>query len=71
MARARHFALRRRATSTRLVDHALWIILVNGRMQRDYRYELVAQAGGQSDPIFTPELTPAEMLRLAFLAAST
>ncbi|MCA1661918.1 MAG: hypothetical protein LC648_07075 [Novosphingobium sp.] len=39
-------------------------VAVNDRMQRGYRYALVAQAGMDFDPEFRPELTPAEMLRL-------
>ena len=39
-------------------------ITVNDRMQRGYRYVLSAPAGRNFDPGFTPELTPAEMLRL-------
>ena len=40
------------------------IIVVNDKMQRGYRYQLSAPAGRNFDPEFTPELTPAEMLRL-------
>ncbi|EHH10289.1 hypothetical protein [Mesorhizobium amorphae] len=40
------------------------IIQVNDRMQRGYRYELVARTGRDFDPEFRPELTPKEMLRL-------
>ncbi len=39
-------------------------IEVNDRMQRGYRYELVAAMGEDFDPGFTPEITPAEMLEL-------
>jgi hypothetical protein len=39
-------------------------VTVNDRMQRGYRYELVTPVGGDFDPAFRPELTPAEMLRL-------
>jgi hypothetical protein len=39
-------------------------ITVNDRMQRGYRYRLTARAGRDFDPDFTPDLTPAEMLRL-------
>jgi hypothetical protein len=42
---------------------ARWVT-VNDRMQRDYRYELVAPEGEELDPGFAPELTPAEMLEL-------
>lgn len=40
------------------------IVVVNDRMQRNYRYERVAPAGRGFDPEFRPDLTPAEMLRL-------
>jgi hypothetical protein len=39
-------------------------IEVNDRMQRGYRYELVASEGDDFAPGFLPELTPAEMLEL-------
>jgi hypothetical protein len=39
-------------------------IIVNDRIQRDYRYDLMEPAGRNFDPAFRPELTPAEMLRL-------
>jgi hypothetical protein len=39
-------------------------ITVNDRMQRGYRYELAARTGRDFDGEFTPQLTPAEMLRL-------
>jgi hypothetical protein len=39
-------------------------ITVNDKMQRGYRYELVAPMGCDFDPEFNPELTPKEMLRL-------
>ena len=39
-------------------------VVVNDRMQQGYRYELTARAGRDFDPEFTPELTPAEMLKL-------
>ena len=39
-------------------------IIVNDRMQRDYRYERVEPVGRNFDPEFKPDLTPAEMLRL-------
>jgi hypothetical protein len=37
---------------------------VNDRMQRGYRYALVATEGEDFDPAFRPDLTPPEMLRL-------
>ena len=40
------------------------IILVNDKMQNNYRYELTAPAGKNFDPEFRPELTPQQMLRL-------
>jgi hypothetical protein len=40
-----------------------WVV-VNDRMQSDYHYELVAPAGRDFDPDFTPDLTPREMLAL-------
>ena len=39
-------------------------VTVNDKMQKGYRYMLTAPAGRGFDPEFTPELTPAEMLRL-------
>jgi hypothetical protein len=39
-------------------------IIVNDRMQKGYRYHLVAPAGRSFDPDFNPELTPREMLEL-------
>jgi hypothetical protein len=39
-------------------------VIVNDRMQRGYRYVLVAPTGRNFDPDFRPELSPAEMLRL-------
>ena len=40
------------------------IITVRDKMQRNYRYELVAPAGRGFDPDFRPELTPKQMLAL-------
>ena len=40
------------------------IVVVNDRMQRGYRYALVAPMGRNLDPEFRPELTPKQMLRL-------
>ena len=40
------------------------IVIVNDSMQRDYRYALAAYPGGEFDPAFRPDLTPADMLRL-------
>ena len=39
-------------------------VLVNDRMQRGYRYTLVAPVGRNFDPDFCPELTPKQMLAL-------
>ena len=39
-------------------------VTVNDRMQRGYRYEIVARPGRDFDPEFEPDLTPAEMLHL-------
>jgi hypothetical protein len=39
-------------------------VIVNDRMQRGYRYFLVAPVGRNFAPDFHPELTPPEMLRL-------
>jgi hypothetical protein len=39
-------------------------VTVNDRMQRGYRYVLSARRGCDFDPQFTPDLKPAEMLRL-------
>ncbi|MBS0474357.1 MAG: hypothetical protein JSR28_04300 [Proteobacteria bacterium] len=39
-------------------------VTVDDRMQRGYRYELTRSPGGDFDPLFVPELTPAEMLEL-------
>jgi hypothetical protein len=40
------------------------IICVNDKMQKNYRYELIAPAGKNFDPVFKPQLTPQQMLRL-------
>jgi hypothetical protein len=39
-------------------------VVVNDRMQKNYRYELSEPAGRNFDPEFRPQLTPQEMLRL-------
>jgi len=39
-------------------------VVVNDRMQQDYRYRLAAPMGGAFDPTFTPDLTPKQMLEL-------
>lgn len=39
-------------------------ITVNDKMQRGYKYELVAPIGKNFDPEFKPELTPKQMLAL-------
>ena len=40
------------------------IILVNDKMQSDYRYRLTEPMGNNFDPDFAPELTPRGMLEL-------
>ena len=40
------------------------IINVDDKMQSGYSYELVETLGAKFDPLFTPELTPKEMLEL-------
>ncbi|HXG79045.1 MAG TPA: hypothetical protein VNJ31_06905 [Methyloceanibacter sp.] len=40
------------------------VVTVRDKMQKGYRYELVARTGRDFDPEFQPELTPREMLRL-------
>jgi hypothetical protein len=42
----------------------LGTIRVNDRMQRNYRYTLVAPQGKGFDPAFKPDLTPKQMLAL-------
>ncbi len=39
-------------------------IIVNDKMQTNYRYELTELPGKKFDPRFKPELTPKQMLRL-------
>ena len=39
-------------------------VIVNDRMQRNFRYSLTAPVGKQFDPEFRPELSPVEMLQL-------
>jgi hypothetical protein len=39
-------------------------VTVNDKMQKRYRYALIAPTGRNFDPEFDPELTPAQMLRL-------
>ncbi|MGE3691318.1 MAG: hypothetical protein AB7F98_08055 [Novosphingobium sp.] len=40
------------------------VVAVNDRMQRGYCYERTARPGEDFDPLFAPELSPAEMLEL-------
>lgn len=40
------------------------IVIVNDKMQQGYRYELAAPAGRDFSPVFRPDLTPKEMLKL-------
>ena len=44
--------------------HPSRFIVVNDRMQQNYRYELTAPIGKAFDPRFSPDLTPKEMLEL-------
>lgn len=39
-------------------------VIVNDKMQQNYRYELTCPMGKNFDPMFKPELTPKEMLAL-------
>lgn len=39
-------------------------VVVNDKMQKNYRYKLTEPVGKNFDPRFKPELTPKEMLRL-------
>ena len=39
-------------------------MIVNDRMQKNYRYYLTEPVGENFPPVFKPELTPAEMLEL-------
>jgi len=39
-------------------------IVVNDKMQTDYRYRLIEKAGAQFDPNFTPYYTPQQMLEM-------
>ena len=45
-------------------------VAVNDRMQKGYRYALIARAGRDFDPQFSPDLTPREMLALGAFCAS-
>jgi hypothetical protein len=40
------------------------LVIVNDRMQKNYRYSLTSPMGRSFDAAFRPELKPAEMLRL-------
>lgn len=39
-------------------------ILVNDKMQKNYKYTLIEPIGENFDPLFKPELTPKQMLEL-------
>jgi hypothetical protein len=43
-------------------------VTVNDKMQKGYRYELVARQGRDFDPEFRPDLTPKQMLELGVFA---
>ena len=47
------------------------IVVVSDRMQKGYRYELVASIGQDFRSDFRPELTPKGMLSLGVFAEST
>lgn len=40
------------------------MVVVNDMMQKNYRYECVEPMGKNFDPLFKPDLTPAQMLEL-------
>src|SRR5471030_2108172 len=40
------------------------VVTVNDKMQKGYRYALIAGVGRSFDPEFKPQLTPAQMLKL-------
>jgi len=40
------------------------LVIVNDKMQKNYKYYLVEPIGKNFDPLFKPELTPFEMLEL-------
>ena len=40
------------------------IVIVNDKMQKHYRYTLTEPEGKRFDPMFTPDLTPKQMLAL-------
>jgi len=40
------------------------IVIVNDKLQKNYRYKLVCPIGKDFDPEFKPDLTPKEMLEL-------
>jgi hypothetical protein len=40
------------------------IVVVNDKMQKNFRYEITAHVGKNFDPDFKPQLTPKDMLRL-------
>jgi hypothetical protein len=49
---------------TSKIGQVLKTVVVNDRMQREYRYHLVASVGRGFDPEFKPDLTPREILEL-------
>ena len=40
------------------------VVVVNDKMQKNYRYELAEPAGRNFDPRFKPQLTPKQMLAM-------
>lgn len=40
------------------------LVVVNDKMQKNYRYRLLEPSGKNFDPAFKPELTPKEMLEM-------
>ena len=45
-------------------------VIVNDKMQKNYRYTLTEPVGRRFDTEFQPELTPSKCLRWVFLAVN-